>query len=103
MRLRAIPRPSQPVLARSVDVQPLLHAAVAPPAPSFGLKDVASAFGYRYRHPDMDGLAVAAEYMACVRQRRPIPKRLLSYNRDDLLSLSHLIECVTQICDGDGA
>jgi predicted RecB family nuclease len=87
---------------RSLDVQPRLRAAVAPPVSSFGLKEVATAFGYRYQHPDLDGLAVAAEYLYCVRTGRPIPNRLLEYNRDDLLSLRHLIEEIARLCDGVG-
>jgi len=87
-------------LIHSVDVQPRLRAAVAPPAPSFGLKDVAQAFGYRYEHPDLDGLAVAAEYMDCARRGRSIPERLLAYNRDDLLSLQFLVDAVARVCDG---
>jgi Icc-related predicted phosphoesterase len=86
-------------LTRSMDVQPPLRAAVAPPVSSFGLKEVASVFGYRYQHPNLDGLAVAGEYLECVSRGRPIPERLLAYNRDDLLSLHHVVECVAQLCD----
>ena len=91
--------PVPPGLTRSLDVQPRLRAAVAPPVSSFGLKDVARAFGYRYKHPDLDGLAVAAEYLDCARTGLPIPARLLEYNRDDLLSLHHLVEQVAQLCN----
>ena len=91
--------PVPPGLACSLDVQPRLRAAVAPPVSSFGLKDVAKAFGYRYQHPDLDGLAVAAEYLDHARRGRPVPPRLLEYNRDDLLSLRHLCEAVARLCD----
>jgi Icc-related predicted phosphoesterase len=79
-------------LESSLDIQPLLRAAVAPPAHSFALKDVAKTFGYRFQHPGLDGLAVAAEYLTSVRLRRVIPKRLLEYNCDDLLSLRRVVE-----------
>jgi Icc-related predicted phosphoesterase len=88
-------------LSESVDAHPFLRAAVAAPTDSFGLKEVAAAFGYRYRHPELDGMTVAFEYMSRANRGRPIPKRLMTYNRDDLLSLSHLIKRVTAFCNGE--
>jgi len=100
-RLQRYGLPVPPGLATSVDVQPPLRAAVAVPVSSFGLKEVAGAFGYRYRYPNLDGLAVAGEYLDCVRRGRPVPKRLLAYNRDDLLSLRFLVESVERLCEAE--
>ena len=84
-------------LARAVDVQPRMRRAIAIPQESFGLKAVAATFGYEYRHPDLEGLTVALQYLDAVRQRRAVPRRLLAYNRDDVLSLCFAVESVERI------
>lgn len=84
-------------LARAVDVQPRLRRAIAIPQESFGLKAVAATFGYEYRHPELDGLTVALQYLTAVRRRRAVPRRLLDYNRDDVLSLCFVVESVERL------
>jgi hypothetical protein len=64
----------------------LEHAYSTPPAASFGLKDVASAFGY-------------IRTSTAWRSRRSTSRaRLLTYNRDDLLSLKFVIDAVAPLC-----
>jgi Icc-related predicted phosphoesterase len=79
-------------IARMVDVLPAVRRAIAPPCGCYSLKEIALCAGYRFRHPHLDGLAVASTYMDRVRDgvKTPITKDLREYNEDDVRSL----ECV---------
>ena len=78
------------VLRNSVDLFSAIRRSVALPTRSYGLKDAASSFGYEFRHPHLDGWAVAYAYDIASRSGKEIPSEFLEYNEDDVLSLVHL-------------
>ncbi len=78
-------------LSDSIDVFHRLRDAIALPTSGFGLKEIGKALGYRFRYPTLDGLAVALEYMACLREGRKVPEKLLRYNEDDVRALRFVV------------
>jgi hypothetical protein len=89
------------VITQAVDGLQSIRRSIALPCAGFGLKEAAAAFGFTFRHPGLDGLAVASAYEAAVRRRRPVPQRLLEYAEDDVRGLAHLVQRAEQIAPGE--
>ena len=54
------------------------------------LKHVAGRLGYKFRHPDMDGISAPSVYERSIHRRdRATTKRLLEYGEDDVRALRH--------------
>ncbi len=77
-------------LQNAIDLFSAIRRSVALPTASYGLKDAASSLGYNFRHPQLDGWAVAYAYELASRSGEEIPVEFLEYNEDDVLSLVHL-------------
>ena len=102
IRLHAHDLPVPPAIQHSVDVFAPIRRALAVPISNYRLKQVAQVLGFSFRHPQLDGLDVARQYMAAVRRRGPIPTRLLEYNEDDVRSLAHVLAAAERICGYGG-
>lgn len=89
MEAHGIPVP--PVLAACEDVLPQIRFSVAMPSSSYGLKEVAPVLGFSFRHNDLSGFAVAAAYEDACQKKKPIPRKLLEYNEDDVRALAHVV------------
>lgn len=86
-----------PSLPRSTDCLVAIRPCLALPSPSLRLKEAVECFGYRFAYPELDGFMVANEYQRAVESGRPVPARLLAYNRDDVLALRFLIHEVEKL------
>lgn len=86
-------------LPRFQDVCGEIRKAVIFPVQSYRLKDVAKYFGYKYRHPDLDGMGVAIAYMYTFQKKRDkkLLKRLFEYNEDDVKSLPAIMARVAEM------
>lgn len=72
-----------------LDICPEIRRSVIFPIQSYALKDIAKYFGYKYRHPDLDGMTVAMSYMVNYQKTRDkkLLRKLFEYNEDDVRSL----------------
>lgn len=84
-------------LSQSVDCLPALRSSLALPTRRMGLKDASACFGYSFAHPEIDGWQVAYDYQKAIQFGKPVPERLLAYNRDDVLALRFLVQQVEQL------
>lgn len=84
-------------LTNALDLLYPIQRSVAFPCTGYRLKDIARCLGFNHRHADLDGLLVAAEYMRLAKRRKPIPRRFLEYNEDDVRALQHIITRVEQL------
>lgn len=76
---------------RHVDLCTLVRRSFAVPGQSYSLKSVGAALGYRFAHAGMDGLDAALAYERHRARGVPIDPAVLEYNRDDVLSVRHVI------------
>lgn len=81
-------------IAEFVDLAMEIQRSFAFPMKSYGLKSIASHFGYNYRHPDLSGMTVALEYLLNYQKTKDkkLMKKLLEYNEDDIRSLPWIME-----------
>lgn len=82
-----------------IDICTDLRRSVIFPVQSYGLKDVADYYGYKYRHPDLNGIRVAMEYLITYQKNKDkaLLKRLLEYNEDDIRSLPVIVSKVVEV------
>jgi Icc-related predicted phosphoesterase/uncharacterized protein YprB with RNaseH-like and TPR domain len=80
------------LLDKSIDIHRDVASSIALHTFTYKLKEVASVFGFSYRHPELDGWEVALDYERAWRSKREIPQELLEYNEDDVRSLAHLVK-----------
>ena len=62
------------------------------PLQSYGLKPLGEYLGYRFKHADLDGLAVASEYESHISTKREIDARVFAYNEDDVCAMRHIVD-----------
>lgn len=60
---------------------------------TFGLKDVSKLLNYHFKYSDMDGLAAAYLYEKDAIKNK---NKLIAYNKDDLLSMKHIINVLNK-------
>lgn len=86
--------------ARIVDLYWPLQYTVVLPTTSYRVKDVGTFFGYRYKHPDLDGYQVASLYerqylfLKTEKSRQVLARKLLEYNEDDVRCLPHILNAI---------
>lgn len=101
-RMKALRMAVPSVIECAVDLLHPVQRALAVPHSSYGLKSVAESLGFSYRHPDLSGFTVGLEGYKLATRQRPIPRRLLEYNEDDVRSLQHVISRVQALCGYGG-
>jgi uncharacterized protein YprB with RNaseH-like and TPR domain/Icc-related predicted phosphoesterase len=86
-------------LPEFVDVYHDIQSSIAFPMKSYSLKSIANYFGYEYRHPELDGMSVAIEYLSNYQQWKDkgLLKRLLEYNEDDVRSLPWILDKISSM------
>lgn len=86
-------------LAEFVDLARDIQRSFAFPLKSYGLKSIASHFGYDYRHSDLSGMTVALEYLSNYQKTKDkkLIKKLLEYNEDDIRSLPWIVEQLSNV------
>ncbi|MBU0472229.1 MAG: ribonuclease H-like domain-containing protein, partial [Nanoarchaeota archaeon] len=60
---------------------------------TYGLKDVSKSLNYNFKYPDMDGFAAAHLYEEDSIKNK---SKLINYNKDDLLSMKHIIDVLNK-------
>jgi Icc-related predicted phosphoesterase len=87
-------------ISNLVDVMPAVRRAIAPPCGNYALKQIAECAGYRFRHPHLDGFAVAAAYADRVRiaAKTVVTREFLEYNEDDVRSVACVCTWAAQHC-----
>ncbi len=85
------------VCERMFDLCIPLRKAVVFPLKSYGIKSLSTYFGYEYKHPELDGFAVAQMYLdEYLASHDPaLEQRLLEYNKDDVMFLKDLTDQVS--------
>lgn len=76
---------------RHIDACSLVRRAFAVPCQSYALKRLGSILGYDFAHSGMDGLDAALAFERHVADGTPIDPSVLEYNRDDVLSVRHIL------------
>jgi uncharacterized protein YprB with RNaseH-like and TPR domain len=86
-------------LPQFVDICTAIRHSVIFPVQSYRLKDLARYFGYKYRHPNLDGMSVAMEFMITYQKtkNKKLLKKLLEYNEDDVKSLPAIITKIREV------
>ncbi len=86
-------------LPEFIDLAKYIQRSYALPLKSYGLKSIADHLGYKYQHPDLDGMTVALEYLSNYQKTKDkkLMKKLLEYNKDDLLSLPWIMNKLSSI------
>lgn len=85
------------VCQRIIDLYWIIQPAVALPTGSYRVKEIGGYFGYRYKHPDLDGWEVALLYenryqsLKNSSTRRKLARTLIEYNEDDVRCLPHIL------------
>ena len=77
---------------RHIDACSLVRRAFAVPCPTYALKTLGAVLGYGFAHSDMDGLDAALAFERHVADGAPIDPSVLEYNRDDVLSVRHILD-----------
>jgi Icc-related predicted phosphoesterase len=91
---------STTVCDRTIDLFQNISQTVALPTTSCQVKEIGSFFGYRYKHPDLDGYRVASLYMNTYQkskdrlQRRRLGSKLIEYNEDDVRCLPFILDAL---------
>jgi predicted RecB family nuclease len=95
-RLKALGLPAPEPLRTGVDVfgECFRRYKLALPTENFDLKAAAEAAGFKFRHPELDGLAVAHRYLDWLGRGGDEAelKTLLEYGEDDVLALRALTQ-----------
>ena len=81
-------------LPEFIDLSTFIKRSYALPLKSYSLKSIANYFGYKYKHPNLNGMTVALEYLSNYQKTKDekLMKKLLEYNKDDLFSLLWIME-----------
>ena len=69
------------------------------PFKSYGLKPISDYLEYDSKHPDVDGMWVAREYLSTYQETKneKLMKKFLEYNEDDLRSLKWMMDKLSSI------
>ena len=69
------------------------------PFKSYGLKPISDYLEYDSKHPDVDGMWVAREYLSTYQEtkNKKLMKKFLEYNEDDLRSLKWMMDKLSSI------
>jgi Icc-related predicted phosphoesterase/uncharacterized protein YprB with RNaseH-like and TPR domain len=67
------------------------------PMKHYTIKDIGRYFGYRFAHEDLNGFMVAFEYIKHLEEKRPLDKRVLEYNKDDVQVLEHVVQMLERM------
>ena len=69
------------------------------PFKSYGLKQISNYFEYDSKHPDVDGMWVASQYLSTYQEtkNKKLMKQFLEYNEDDLRSLKWIMDKLSSI------
>ena len=62
------------------------------PIQKYALKDLGKHLGYEFKHPDMDGLHVAWEYLSHLKEKKKLDSSVFEYNKDDVNVLPYLMK-----------
>ncbi len=90
---------------RIVDLYQTISRVVALPTSSCRVKEIGAFFGYRYKHPDLNGFAVASLYtITYQKSKRPFRRlklelKLREYNEDDVRCLPFILKAIKNLCD----
>ena len=87
---------------KMLDLHPVICRCAALPTSSYGVKDMGGFFGYRYKHPGLNGFTIASYYDAYCRgrnqkQRRALAQKMIEYNRDDVRCLPFIVKAIETI------
>ena len=61
------------------------------PNMSFKLKEIGACLNYPFKHDDLDGIMVASAYLEHLETRKPLSKKYLKYNEDDVRAIPFII------------
>lgn len=91
------------VCTRIVDLHPIILRSVALPIQSYRVKEIGEFFGYRYKHPDLDGYMVGSLYeskylgLRKANERRKLARKLREYNQDDVRCLPFVLGAIERL------
>lgn len=93
------------VMNRDVDLcEQLQNRCIQSFRVPFRLKEFAPALGFRFRHSDIDGMAVGMAFEQYLRTREiPDWGKLLEYNEDDVRATAHIFERLKAVYRGMGS
>ena len=88
------------VCDRMIDLFQIISQTVALPTKSYQVKEIGAFFGYRYKHPGIDGTTVASLYQGTYQKlktqpsREKLRKKLVEYNEDDVRCLPFILDAI---------
>jgi len=91
------------VCDRMIDLHQEIPQTVALPTSSYQVKEIGSFFGYQYKHPELDGTAVASLYMHTYQKskhrlrRKKLGQKLIEYNEDDVRCLPFILKAIEMV------
>lgn len=87
------------VTARDIDLGNILMYSCVHTFPSTKVKDLADHLGYRFRHPELDGMSVGIMFSQYLRSRSA-PKKwkpYLEYNEDDVMATLLILDNLRKV------
>jgi len=86
-------------LPKFVDLALDINRCYIFPFKSYGLKPISDYLEYDSKHPDVDGMWVAHQYLSTYQEtkNKKLMKQFLEYNEDDLLSLKWIMDKLSSI------
>src|SRR3989338_8106902 len=74
------------------DLCVLLQRSYILPNQSYALKEAGEFLGYPFSHKGMNGVRATLDFEECLRNKSPIPQKLVDYCRDDVMFMSWMLE-----------
>lgn len=84
-----------------VDLRTIIQRSFIFPFKEYKLKTIGNYLGYKFKYSNMDGIAIALDYMEHIRTRKPLNKRVFAYNADDVKVMPYIIEKLTSKTESD--
>lgn len=90
-----------PIIIRkkpSYDLYTEIKRSFILPVKDYSLKSVANILGYKWKNPEIDGFDIPFLYHEYIESRdESIIKKIIEYNRDDVMSMPYLIEKLRKV------
>jgi Icc-related predicted phosphoesterase/uncharacterized protein YprB with RNaseH-like and TPR domain len=79
-------------IKKGKNIYPEFHRSLVIPSKSFGIKEVASSLGFKFRQPDINWLNIGDWYRNYLEKKdKNILQKILEYNEDDVLAIHYVV------------
>ncbi len=87
-------------LPEIIDILPIIRKNLIIPITTYGLKDLATLFGFTWSHPEINGYIAPTLYEKYLEGDKQLIKTLQEYNRDDTTAVWHILQKINNMMVG---